>query len=71
MATALAAAWVQDVAQWNPVDWAVVASRAALSPSAGGTDWQDVGAHLGPLAALALVMAWLATKAFRTYQRSL
>jgi ABC-2 type transport system permease protein len=71
IATALAAAWVADVARFNPVDWAVVASRGALSPGAGGTDWQDVGTHLGLLAALALVMAWLATRAFRTYQRSL
>jgi ABC-2 type transport system permease protein len=71
IATALAAAWVRDVARYNPVDWAVVASRGTLSPAPGGTDWQDVGAHLGLLAALALVMAWLATRAFRTYQRSL
>jgi ABC-2 type transport system permease protein len=71
MATALAAGWVADAARFNPVDWAVVASRAALSPVAGGIDWREVGSHLGPLAALALVMAWLATRAFRTYQRSL
>jgi hypothetical protein len=38
---------------------------------AGGLAAQDVGAHLGLLAALALVMACLATRAFRTYQRSL
>jgi ABC-2 type transport system permease protein len=30
-----------------------------------------VAGRLGLLAALALVMAWLATRAFRTYQRSL
>ena len=67
----LSPAWVQDVARVNPVDWAVVASRGALSPAGAGTDWHDVGMHLGLLAALALVMAWLATRAFRTYQRSL
>jgi ABC-2 type transport system permease protein len=68
LATALAASWVADAARFNPVDWAVVASREALS---SGTDWAAVWTRLGLLGALALVMAWLATRAFRTYQRSL
>jgi ABC-2 type transport system permease protein len=68
MDTRVAPSWVAAVARWNPVDWAVVASRQALSP---GTDWSVVAGRLGGLAALALVMAWLATRAFRTYQRSL
>jgi ABC-2 type transport system permease protein len=68
LATALAASWVADVARYNPVDWAVVASREALS---AGTDWGAVWPRLGLLAGLALVMAWLGTRAFRTYQRSL
>jgi ABC-2 type transport system permease protein len=33
-------------------------------------DWGLVGRDLGLLLALMLVMAWLATRAFRTYQRS-
>ena len=68
MDTRVAPAWVALVARYNPVDWAVVASREALSP---GTDWSVVAGRLGLLAALALVMAWLSTRAFRTYQRSL
>jgi ABC-2 type transport system permease protein len=68
LATSLAAVWVADVARYNPVDWAVVASREALS---AGTDWGAVWPRLGLLATLALVMAWLGTRAFRTYQRSL
>ncbi len=68
LTTALAASWVADVARFNPVDWAVVASREAL---AAGTDWAEVWSRLGLLAALALVLAWLGTRAFRTYQRSL
>jgi ABC-2 type transport system permease protein len=68
LATALAASWVADVARYNPVDWAVVASREALS---AGTDWGAVWPRLGLLAGLALLMAWLGTRAFRTYQRSL
>jgi ABC-2 type transport system permease protein len=67
MDTELSPAWVQHVARYNPVDWAVVASREALSGSA------DAGAvlpRLGALIALAVVLGWLATRAFRTYQRS-
>jgi ABC-2 type transport system permease protein len=64
----LAPAWVQHIAHYNPVDWAVVASRQALGAA---TDWSAVWPRLGALAALALVMAWLATRAFGAYQRSL
>jgi ABC-2 type transport system permease protein len=68
MDTGLAPGWIQTVARYNPVDWAVVASRQALS---SGTDWGAVGSRLGLLAALAVVMAALATRAFGSYQRSL
>ena len=68
MDISLAPAWVQTIARYNPVDWAVVASREALS---GDTDWVDVWSRLGLLVALATIMAWLATRAFGTYQRSL
>jgi ABC-2 type transport system permease protein len=68
MDVALAAAWVRDVARFNPVDWAVVASREALSAD---VDWGAVGSRLGLLTALAVLMAWLATRAFGSYQRSL
>ena len=64
----LAPGWVQTIARYNPVDWAVVASREALSAA---TDWAVVWARLGLLVAVAAVMAWLATRAFDTYQRSL
>jgi ABC-2 type transport system permease protein len=68
MDTSLAPQWVQDVARFNPVDWAVVASREALLAN---TDWGMVWSRLGLLAGLAAVMAWLATRAFGAYQRSL
>jgi len=68
MDTRLAPGWLQDAARVNPVDWAVVASRQALSAN---PDWGAVGVRLGLLAALATVMAWLATRAFGAYQRSL
>jgi ABC-2 type transport system permease protein len=66
MDTRLSPAWVRDIARYNPVDRVVVSSRQALSAH---TDWGAVGPRLGLLIALATVMAWLATRAFDTYQR--
>jgi ABC-2 type transport system permease protein len=66
--TRVAPAWVREVARYNPVDWASTASRAALS---AGTDWGVVLPRLGLLLALAALVAWSATRAFRSYQRSL
>jgi ABC-2 type transport system permease protein len=68
MDTSLSPEWVQTVARYNPVDWAVVAAREALS---AGTDWGLVWSRLGLLTVLAAVMAWLATRAFGAYQRSM
>jgi ABC-2 type transport system permease protein len=68
MSTAVAPAWVRHVARYNPVDWAVVASRQALSAD---TEWGAVWPRLGLLIAAAAVMAALATRAFGSYQRSL
>jgi ABC-2 type transport system permease protein len=67
MDTRLSPQWVQDVARYNPVDWAVIASREALS---GSPDWGAVLPRLAGLVVLAIVVGWLATRAFRTYQRS-
>lgn len=67
IAPALMPGWVGDAARFNPVDWAAVASRAALTAE---PDWGLVLGRTGALLALAVVMAWLATRAFRTYQRS-
>lgn len=63
----LAPEWIRTVATYNPMDWAVVTSREALS---GAPDWAVVAPRLGALATLALVMGWLATRAFAAYQRS-
>jgi ABC-2 type transport system permease protein len=67
MNTALSPEWVQDVARYNPFEWAVVAGREALSAA---PDWASIWTHIGLLAALTVVMTWLATRAFRVYQRS-
>jgi ABC-2 type transport system permease protein len=68
MDTRVAPAWVRHVARYNPVDWAATAGRAALSAD---PHWGAVLPRLGGLLALAVVLAWLATRAFRSYQRSL
>jgi ABC-2 type transport system permease protein len=64
----LAPGWIADVARFNPVNWAVQASRAA---GAQGSDWQLVGTRLGLLAGLLLLSTVLATRAFRAYQHSI
>ncbi len=68
MDTRVAPAWVRHVARYNPVDWATVAARQSLSAD---PQWGAVLPRLGLLAALAVVLAWLATRAFGSYQRSL
>lgn len=68
MAREVAPEWIQTVSSFNPVDWTVVASREALSAD---PDWAGIFLRLGGLLAVALVAGWLATRAFRTYQRSL
>jgi ABC-2 type transport system permease protein len=60
--------WIQTVARYNPVDWAVVASRQALSAN---PDWSAVWIRLAGLAVVAVVTGWIATRAFRSYQKSL
>jgi ABC-2 type transport system permease protein len=67
MSLALAPAWIASVARYNPLDWAVVASRETLL---GSPDWAAVWPRLGALLVVAAGMAWLATQAFRAYQRS-
>jgi ABC-2 type transport system permease protein len=65
--TSLAPSWLQEVARYNPVDWVVVVSREALSAD---PDWGAVLPRLGALAVVAVVMTFLATRAFRAYRRS-
>lgn len=60
--------WIATVAQYNPVNWAVVASRGALSAD---PDWSAVLARLGGLLAVALIVGAVGTRAFRAYQKSL
>lgn len=67
MDTGLSPAWVRNVARFNPFEWAVTAGRGSLQAA---PDWGAVWGSLGLLAALAVVMTWLAARAFRVYQHS-
>jgi ABC-2 type transport system permease protein len=59
--------WIRHVSDFNPVNWAVIAGRGAASSH---PDWGLVASRAGFLAALLLVCLWFATRAFRSYQRS-
>jgi ABC-2 type transport system permease protein len=59
--------WMSHLADFNPVNWAVVAGRAA---SSSHPDWALVGSRAGFLAALLAVCLVFATRAFQSYQRS-
>jgi ABC-2 type transport system permease protein len=60
--------WIQEVARFNPVNWAVQAGRSALSAN---PDWGLVASRCGYLAVLSLLCGWFAIRAFRSYQRSI
>ena len=59
--------WIQDAARFNPLDWATSAGREAVGAEA---DWSTVLAQGGYLPGFVLACGWLATRAFRAYQRS-
>lgn len=67
LAANLIPGWMGHVADFNPVNWAVVAGRTATSAN---PDWGVVAARAGFLAALLVVCLAFATNAFRSYQRS-
>lgn len=68
MARALMPGWMQSVATYNPVEWAVTAGREALAAS---PHWSVVLTRLGWLALFTFICGWLATAAFRVYQKSI
>jgi ABC-2 type transport system permease protein len=59
--------WIAHVADFNPVNWAVVAGRSAVSANA---DWGLIAARAGFLVALLALSVAFATRAFQSYQRS-
>jgi ABC-2 type transport system permease protein len=67
MAPAQMPSWMRHIADFNPLDWALVAGRSAMS---GKPDWGDVLSHGGALLTLAVAAVWLSIRTFRSYQRS-
>ncbi|MEV0172404.1 ABC transporter permease [Streptomyces sp. NPDC050803] len=67
MAPAQMPGWMRHVADVNPLDWAMVAGRSALSDD---PDWGGVLLRGGGLLALAVAAVWLSIRTFRSYQRS-
>jgi ABC-2 type transport system permease protein len=67
MQRSLLPSWIQSVASYNPVNWAAEAARSAAMQK---IDWSLVASRIGFLAVLLMVAAYLATRAFAKYQRS-
>jgi len=67
MQRSLTPGWIQDVARFNPVDWAVSAGREALGED---VDWGSVFGYLGLLLGFAVLCTRLSSRAFGAYQRS-
>jgi ABC-2 type transport system permease protein len=67
MQQSLVPSWIRTIAKFNPVNWAVEAGRSAAMQR---IDWGLVGIRFGLLAALAVLCAVFATRAFASYQRS-
>ncbi len=63
----LAPRWIQDIATYNPANWAIQAGRTSLMTGPGSS---GVLSHMLYLLVFAVVCTWLATRAFRSYQRS-
>jgi len=67
IASPLMPAWMIAASRFNPLNWAVQAGRLAL---AGNADWSVIAVRVLSLWAFALFAIFLATRAFRSYQRS-
>ncbi|MFD3584415.1 ABC transporter permease [Streptomyces sp. NPDC058683] len=59
--------WMRHTADFNPLNWAMVAGRSAMSAD---PDWGAVLGRGGALLALAVAAVWLSIGTFRSYQRS-
>jgi ABC-2 type transport system permease protein len=68
MQLSLAPQWIETVARFNPVNWAVEASRSAVSADA---QWAEIFARMGGLVVVAGLAVFWATSAFKTYQKSI
>jgi ABC-2 type transport system permease protein len=60
-------AWIRHLSGFNPTNWAVIGGRGA---SSAHPDWGLIASRAGFLALLLLACLAFATRAFRSYQRS-
>jgi ABC-2 type transport system permease protein len=60
--------WIEEAGRYNPVNWAAEASRSA---ALGTADWSLIATRIALLVGVLLVASFLATRAFRSYQRSI
>ncbi len=67
MQKSLMPGWMQTVADFNPVNWAVEAGREAVSAS---PDWGSIAGKSGLLVTFLLICGSFSIRAFRSYQRS-
>ncbi|GAA3140249.1 ABC transporter permease [Streptomyces rectiviolaceus] len=67
MAPAQMPSWMRHLADFNPLNWAMVAGRSAMSAE---PDWGQVLGRGGALLALTVLAVWLSTRTFRAYQKS-
>jgi ABC-2 type transport system permease protein len=67
MAPSQMPSWMRHIADFNPLNWAMVAGRSAMSED---PDWGAVLSRGGALLGLAVVAVWLSIRTFRSYQRS-
>lgn len=67
MAKELMPGWMQGIAAFNPLDWAVRAGRSALSAT---PDWGLVATRGSWLLLLAVAAVVLSTRTFRAYQKA-
>jgi ABC-2 type transport system permease protein len=67
MPASLTPEWVQDVARWNPMTWAVELGRGGLTGEYPDAAWWQLG---GLVVLAAVAFAW-AVRSIRAYQRSI
>ncbi|MFI6684525.1 ABC transporter permease [Streptomyces sp. NPDC050485] len=67
MAPSQMPSWMRHIADFNPLNWGMVAGRSAMSAD---PDWGIVLGRGGALLALAVIAVWLSTRTFRSYQKS-
>ncbi|MEU7056481.1 ABC transporter permease [Streptomyces sp. NPDC046197] len=67
MAPSRMPSWMRHIADFNPLNWAMVAGRSALAEH---PDWSVVLSRSGALLGLAVAAVWLSIRTFRSYQRS-